>query len=323
MQFFDYLVFKILLILFPFIIILLSIKFFEKKVIGLKNDYDKEYLKVKLNLVSIYFNAIKYIHTRPIFQKEAKKNLFILAPLTTFLLTLIGWLIIPYNGNEVLFNLNLGLFYLLTIFSFSIFELMLVGWASGFKYAFLSSLNSVSQKILYQLCIGFLIISVLINVGSLNLLDIVNAQNNLWFSIKLFPIFILFLACVLTEIKRLPNEFLNDENWIFVESKEYIKICSWLFCFSEYSFILLMSILIVILFLGGWHPILDIYPLNKINESIWFLIKIIFVVYAFLWIRANTPKYKYNQIMELNLKILIPISIIVMLVSATISIIFL
>ena len=176
---------------------------------------------------------------------------------------------------------------------------------------------------LYQLCIGFLIISVLIDVGSLNLLDIVNAQNNLWFSIKLFPIFILFLICVLIEIKRLPNEILDVENWIFVESKEYYKISSWFFCFSEYSHILLMSIIIVILFLGGWHPIFDIYPLNIINGSIWLLIKTIFVVYTFLWLRANTPKYKYNQILELNLKILIPISTLFMLISATISIIFL
>ena len=255
-------------------------------------------------------------------QRKQKKKLFILTPLTTLFLCLIGLLIVPYNNNAFLSNLNLGIFYLLTIFSFSIFELILVGWASGFKYAFLGSLNSVSQKMLYQLCIGFLIISVLIDVGSLNLLDIVNAQNNLWFSIKLFPIFILFLICVLTEIKRLPNEILDDENWIFVESKEYYKISGWLFCFSEYSHILLMSIIIVILFLGGWHPIFDIYPLNIINGSIWLLIKIIFVVYAFLWVKANTPKYKYNQIMELNLKILLPVSILLMLLSSTISIIF-
>ena len=323
MQIFDHLIFKTFPILLPFIIILLSIKFFENKFVGLKNDYYRESLKIKLNLVNIYFNAIKYVYTRPILPKEAKKKLFILTPLTTFFLCLIGWLIIPYNDDVFLSNLNLGIFYLLTIFSFSIFELILVGWASGFKYAFLGSLNSVSQKMLYQLCIGFLIISVLIDVGSLNLLDIVNAQNNLWFSIKLFPIFILFLICVLTEIKRLPNEILDDENWIFVESKEYYKISGWLFCFSEYSHILLMSIIIVILFLGGWHPIFDIYPLNIINGSIWLLIKTIFVVYTFLWLRANTPKYKYNQILELNLKILIPISTLFMLISATISIIFL
>ena len=323
MQIFDHLIFKTFLFLLSFIIILLLIKFFEKKVVGLKNDYDRECLKIKLNLVSIYFKAIKYIYSRSILPKEAKKRLFILTPLTTLFLYLIGWLIIPYNNNEFLSNLDLGIFYLLTIFSFSIFELILVGWASGFKYAFLGALNSVSQKILYQLCISILIISVLINAGSLNLLDIVNAQNNIWFSIKLFPIFILFLICVLTEIKRFPNEILDDENWIFVESKEYIKISSWLFCFSEYSHILLMSIIIVILFLGGWHPIFDIYPLNIINGSIWLLIKTIFVVYTFLWLRANTPKYKYNQILELNLKILIPISTLFMLISATISIIFL
>ena len=323
MQIFDHLIFKTFPILLPFIIILLSIKFFENKFVGLKNDYYRESLKIKLNLVNIYFNAIKYVYTRPILPKEAKKKLFILTPLTTFFLCLIGWLIIPYNDDVFLSNLNLGIFYLLTIFSFSIFELILVGWASGFKYAFLGSLNSVSQKMLYQLCIGFLIISVLIDVGSLNLLDIVNAQNNLWFSIKLFPIFILFLICVLIEIKRLPNEILDVENWIFVESKEYYKISSWFFCFSEYSHILLMSIIIVILFLGGWHPIFDIYPLNIINGSIWLLIKFFFVIYAFLWLRANTQKYKYNQILELNLKILIPISTLFMLISATISIIFL
>jgi len=322
MQFIDHVIFETFIILFSFIIILLYIKFFEKKVVDLRNYYDKGCFKIKLSLVSIYFNAIKYIYTSSIFPKEAKKQLFILAPLSTLFFSLIGWLIVPYNNNEFLSNLNLGIFYLLTIFSFSIFELLLVGWASGFKYAFLSALNSASQKMLYQLCVGFLIISILINVGSLNLIDIVNAQNRLWFSIKLFPIFILFLICVLTEIKRLPNEILDNENWIFFESKEYIKISNWLFCFTEYSHILLMSILIVIIFLGGWHPIFDIYPLNKINGSIWFLVKFVVVVYAFLWIRAYTPKYKYNQIMDLNLKIFIPISILSMLVSATISIFF-
>ena len=322
MQFFDNLIFKTFIILLPFIIFLLSIKFFEKKVLSLKNDLDRESLKISLNLVSIYINAIKYIYTKSILPREAKIKIFILAPLTTLFLFLIGWLIVPHHDLGFISDLNLGVFYLLIIFSFSIFELILVGWASSFKFAFLGALNSVSQKILHQLCIGFLIISVLINVGSLNLLDIVYAQNALWFSIKLFPIFIIFLISVLIEIKRLPNEILDNENWVFVETKEYIKISSRLFCFSEYSYILFMSILIVILFLGGWHPILDIYPLNKINGSIWLLIKIIFVVYAFLWVKANTPKYKYNQIMELNLKILLPVSILLMLLSSTISIIF-
>ena len=235
----------------------------------------------------------------------------------TFILALIAWAVIPFDENNVLADINVGILYLFAVSSLAVYGIIIAGWASNSKYAFLGALRSAAQMVSYEVSIGLIIITVLLCVGSLNLTDIVNAQKNVWFAIPLLPMFVMFFISVLAETNRAPFDLPEGESELvagyFVE---YSSMSFALFFLGEYANMILMSALTVTLFLGGWLPIIDVYPLNEVPGVIWFIIKIIFILFIFLWVRASTPRYRYDQLMRLGWKIFLPFSLIWVVLTA-------
>ena len=235
----------------------------------------------------------------------------------TFVLALIAWAVIPFDENNVLADINVGVLYLFAVSSLAVYGIIIAGWASNSKYAFLGALRSAAQMVSYEVSIGLIIISVLLCVGSLNLSDIVNAQKNIWFAVPLLPMFIMFFISVLAETNRAPFDLPEGESELvagyFVE---YSSMSFALFFLGEYANMILMSALTVTLFLGGWLPLFDVYPLNEIPGFLWFVIKILFILFIFLWIRATTPRYRYDQLMRLGWKVFLPFSLVWVVLTA-------
>jgi NADH-quinone oxidoreductase subunit H len=240
-----------------------------------------------------------------------------MAPVLTFVLALITWAVIPFGESLVFSDLNVGILYIFAISSLGVYGIIMAGWASNSKYPFLGALRSAAQMISYEVSIGFVIITVLICVGSLNLIDIVESQKNMWFAIPLLPMFVVFIISALAETNRLPFDLPEDEATLVAGFfTEYSSISFGLFFLAEYANMILMSSLTVILFLGGWYPPLDIFPLNLIPGIIWFAIKVFLILFVFLWVRATFPRYRYDQLMRLGWKIFLPLTLIWVVVTS-------
>ena len=236
--------------------------------------------------------------------------IFLLAPVLTFLLSVIGWAVIPFSHTVVLADINLGLLYLLAISSLNVYGIVLAGWASNSKYAFLGALRSAAQMISYEISIGFIVLSITVCTGSLNLSQIVLAQKEVWLIVPLFPLFVMFYISMLAETNRHPFDLPEAEaELVSGYNVEYSAMTFALFFLGEYSNMLLMSALSSILFLGGWLPILDILPFNLIPGSVWFSIKVIIGAIFFIVTRATLPRYRYDQLMYLGWKCFLPFAI--------------
>ena len=268
-------------------------------------------------LAQPFADAIKMMMKETIIPTGANRILFILAPMITFALAMLGWAVIPVNDGWAIADINVGILYLFAISSLGVYGVIIAGWASNSKYAFLGAMRSAAQMVSYEVSMGFVIVTVLLCVGSLNLTDIVRAQERIWFVIPLFPMFVVFFISILAETNRSPFDLPEGESEIvagfFVE---YSAMAFALFFLGEYSSMILMSALTSILFLGGWLPLFDIAPFNWLPGPVWFILKICLCLFVFVWVRGTMPRFRYDQLMRLGWKVFLPLSLVWLLLTA-------
>lgn len=255
-------------------------------------------------------DGVKLLLKETVLPSHANRILFILAPMVTFILSLLGWLVIPFGYGIVLSDLNLGVLYIFAVSSLGVYGVIIAGWGSNSKYALLGALRSAAQMISYEVSIGLIIISILLCVGSLNLTEIVLAQKNIWYIIPHLPAFLMFYISSLAETNRAPFDLPEAEaELVSGYNVEYSAMTFALFFLGEYSNIILMSSLTVILFLGGWLPLVDVYPLNILPGYFWFSLKTLVIIFSFIWVRSTFPRYRYDQLMRLGWKVFLPLSL--------------
>lgn len=301
---------KILLLVGPLIVAIAYLTLAERKVIGSIQLRRGPTRVGPFGLLQPLADGLKLLHKETIIPSASSPILFVLAPILTFSLSLAAWAVIPLDVGMVLADINVGILYLFAISSLSVYGIIIAGWASQSQYAFLGALRSAAQMISYEVSMGLVIISVLLCVGSLNLTHIVQAQEKLWFAIPLFPMFIIFFISILAETNRLPFDLPEAEAELVAGYHvEYSALAFALFFLGEYANMILLSALTTILFFGGWLPPFAIAPFTWIPGIIWFLVKICFFLFIFLWIRATLPRYRYDQLMRLGWKIFLPFSL--------------
>ena len=263
-------------------------------------------------------DALKYIFKEIIIPASSNKIIFILAPIITMTLALIAWAVIPFGEDQVLANINVGILYIFAVSSLGVYGIIMGGWASNSKYPFLGSIRSAAQMVSYEVSIGIIIINVLLCVGSLNLSDIVLAQQNIWFIIPLFPMFVIFFISALAETNRPPFDLPEAEAELVAGYQtEYSGMMYAMFWLGEYANILLMCALGSILFLGGWLSPIDLYPFNLIPGAIWLILKILLLFILFALVKAVVPRYRYDQLMRLGWKIFLPFSLTYVVLTAS------
>jgi len=282
----------------------------ERKIMGAMQRRKGPNVVGTFGLLQPLADGFKLLIKETVIPSNANTVVFILAPIITFLLSLLGWAVIPFGEGMVLADLNVGIMYLFAISSLGVYGVITSGWSSNSKYAFLGALRSAAQMVSYEVSIGVIIITVLLCVGSLNLSEIVLAQQTIWFFIPLFPMFIMFFISALAETNRHPFDLPEAEAELVAGyNVEYSAMGFALFFLGEYANMLLMSGMTVILFLGGWLPILPILPFTWIPGPLWFGIKMCLFVVLFIWARAAFPRYRYDQLMRLGWKIFLPLSL--------------
>ena len=274
-------------------------------------------------LFQVPADGLKFIFKEIIIPDGSDKVVFLIAPIVTLALSIAAWAVVPVQAGVVLSNINVGILYIFAISSLGVYGILMAGWSSNSKYPFFGALRSAAQMVSYEVSIGFVLITVLMCVGSLNLSEIVLAQKKLWFFIPLFPMFIIFFISALAETNRPPFDLPEAESELVAGYQtEYSGMPFVLFMFGEYINILLMCAMTTILFLGGWLPPLDIFPLNEIPGFIWFMMKICFVFYIFSMVKAFVPRYRYDQLMRLGWKVFLPISLIAVVLTSTVLFFF-
>jgi NADH-quinone oxidoreductase subunit H len=270
-------------------------------------------------LLQPFADAIKMLMKETIVPSGASRFLFILAPMLLFMLAMLAWAVIPVNEGWAIADINVGVLYLFAISSLGVYGIIIAGWASNSKYAFLGALRSAAQMVSYEVSMGFVIVTVLLCVGSLNLSDVVRAQTKVWFFIPLFPMFVIFFISTLAETNRAPFDLPEGESELvagfFVE---YSSMSFALFFLGEYANMILMSALTTILFLGGWLPPMAIEPFIWIPGPIWFILKICLCLFTFIWVRATFPRYRYDQLMRLGWKVFLPFSLVWLVLTAAV-----
>jgi NADH-quinone oxidoreductase subunit H len=262
-------------------------------------------------LLQSFADFFKFALKEAVIPAGANKGVFLLAPLVTFILAMAAWAVVPLADGWVVADINVGILYLFAISSLGVYGIIMGGWASNSKYAFLGSLRSAAQMVSYEVSIGFILITVLLYAGSLNLSDIVRAQAHGWFAFSiLFPMFVLFFISALAETNRPPFDLPEAESELVAGYMvEYSSTPFLLFQIGEYLNIVLMCALASILFFGGWLPPLDVWPLNAVPGVIWLLIKIWVFFFMFAMVKAIVPRYRYDQLMRLGWKVFLPISL--------------
>ena len=311
-------IYKIIFILVPILVSVAMIVWLDRRVWGLVQKRRGPNVVGPFGLFQTLADALKYIFKEIIIPASANKVVFILAPIVTMTLALVAWAVIPMSEDLVLANINVGVLYLFAISSLGVYGIIMGGWASNSKYPFLGAIRSAAQMVSYEVSIGIIIINVLLCVGSLNLNDIVLAQKQLWYVIPLFPMFVIFFISALAETNRPPFDLPEAEAELVAGYQtEYSGMMYAMFWLGEYANILLMCAMGSILFLGGWLPIMDIYPLNIIPAPIWMILKILFLFLLFALIKAIVPRYRYDQLMRLGWKIFLPFSLLYLVLTAS------
>jgi NADH-quinone oxidoreductase subunit H len=301
---------KILSIVLPLLISVAYFTLAERKIMGAMQRRKGPNVVGTFGLLQPLADGFKLLIKETVIPSNANTVVFILAPIITFLLSLLGWAVIPFGEDKVLADLNVGIMYLFAISSLGVYGVITSGWSSNSKYAFLGALRSSAQMVSYEVSIGVIIITVLLCVGSLNLSEIVLAQQSMWFCIPLFPMFIMFFISALAETNRHPFDLPEAEAELVAGyNVEYSAMGFALFFLGEYANMLLMSGMTVILFLGGWLAPLPIAPFTWVPGPLWFGIKMCFFVILFIWARAAFPRYRYDQLMRLGWKIFLPLSL--------------
>jgi len=311
-------VYKIIFLLVPILVSVAMIVWLDRRVWGLVQKRRGPNVVGPFGLFQTLADALKYIFKEIIIPSSANKVVFILAPIVTMTLALVAWAVIPMSEELVLSDINVGILYLFAVSSLGVYGIIMGGWASNSKYPFLGAIRSAAQMVSYEVSIGIIIINVLLCVGSLNLNDIVIAQKNLWYVIPLFPMFVIFFISALAETNRPPFDLPEAEAELVAGYQtEYSGMMYAMFWLGEYANILLMCAMGSILFLGGWLPIMDVYPLNIIPAPIWMISKILFLFLLFALIKAIVPRYRYDQLMRLGWKIFLPFSLIYLVFTAS------
>ena len=310
MLIYIYTLLKILSIVIPLLISVAYFTLAERKIMGSIQRRKGPNVIGYLGLLQPLADGLKLFVKETILPSNANLIIFLIAPMLTFILSLIGWSVIPFSEGAVLADINVGILYLFAVSSLSVYGIITSGWSSNSKYPFLGALRSTAQMVSYEVSIGFIIITVVICSGSFNLTEIVLSQKTIWYFIPLCPMFIMFAISALAETNRHPFDLPEAEaELVSGYNVEYSAMGFALFFLGEYANMLLMSSLISILFLGGWLPLFDIFLLNWVPGSIWFRLKISLGVVFFIWMRAALPRYRYDQLMALGWKIFLPLSL--------------
>jgi NADH-quinone oxidoreductase subunit H len=306
-----------LALLVPLLIGVAYLTYAERKVLAAMQLRKGPNVVGPFGLLQPFADALKMLMKETIIPTGANRFLFLIAPMLTFALAMLAWAVIPVNEGWAAADINVGILYLFAISSLGVYGIIIAGWASNSKYAFLGAMRSAAQMVSYEVSIGFVLVSVLLCVGSLNLSDIVRAQTTVWFCIPLFPMFVVFFISGLAETNRSPFDLPEGESEIvagfFVE---YSSMSFALFFLGEYANMILMSAMTTILFLGGWLAPFGIAPFTWIPGVIWFILKICAVLFVFLWVRATFPRYRYDQLMRLGWKVFLPLSLAWLVITA-------
>ncbi len=307
-----FIVLKILMITIPLILSVAYLTYAERKVIAAMQLRLGPNVVGPFGLLQPIADAVKLMFKEIILPQKANKILFIMAPIITFVLSLVAWAVIPVSHGMALANINVGMLYLLAISSLGVYGIIIAGWASNSNYAFLGAIRSAAQMISYEVSMGLVVITVLLSVGSLNLTDIVIKQQAMpWYiQLLMLPMAVIFFISILAETNRLPFDLPEAEAELVAGyNVEYSSMPFALFFLGEYANMILTSAMMTILFLGGWLPPFGIEFLNFVPGIIWFIAKICFVLFCFLWVRATFPRYRYDQLMRLGWKVFLPISL--------------
>jgi NADH-quinone oxidoreductase subunit H len=303
-------VYKILFLLVPVLVSVAMIVWLDRRVWAFVQKRQGPNVVGPFGLLQSLADALKYIFKEIIIPSSSNKVIFILAPIVTMTLALIAWAVIPFSATLVLSDINVGILYLFAVSSLGVYGIIMGGWASNSKYPFLGAIRSAAQMVSYEVSIGVIIINVLLCVGSLNLYDIVIAQQNLWFVIPLFPMFVIFFISALAETNRPPFDLPEAEAELVAGYQtEYSGMMYAMFWLGEYANILLMCAMGAILFLGGWLSPIDIYPFTLVPGAIWLILKILLLFILFSLVKATVPRYRYDQLMRLGWKVFLPLSL--------------
>jgi NADH-quinone oxidoreductase subunit H len=311
------LVAEILAIIVPLLLAIAYFTYAERKVLAYSQLRKGPNVVGPFGLLQPIADGLKLLMKETVIPSGANRIVFVAAPIVTFTLALVAWAVIPFGYGVVISNINVGILYLFAISSLSVYGIIMAGWASNSRYAFLGALRSAAQMVSYEVSIGFVLVTVLLCAGSLNLTDIVLAQQHVWFVLPLLPMAVIFFISALAETNRAPFDLPEGESELvagyFVE---YSAMTFALFFLGEYGNMILVSAMTTILFLGGWLPPFGIPPFTWVPAPIWFLLKTAFVMFCILWMRATFPRFRYDQLMRLGWKVFLPFSLLWLVLTA-------
>jgi len=311
-------VLKILMLLVPVLVSVAMIVWLDRRVWAFVQKRRGPNVVGPFGLLQSLADALKYIFKEIIIPATSNKVIFILAPIITMTLALISWAVIPFSEDFVLADINVGILYLFAVSSLGVYGIIMGGWASNSKYPFLGAIRSAAQMVSYEVSIGIIIINVLLCVGSLNLSDIVKAQENVWYIIPLFPMFVIFFISALAETNRPPFDLPEAEAELVAGYQtEYSGMMYAMFWLGEYANILLMCAMGAILFLGGWLSPIEFYPFTLVPGPLWLILKILLLFFLFALVKAIVPRYRYDQLMRLGWKVFLPFSLIWVVLTAS------
>jgi NADH-quinone oxidoreductase subunit H len=325
-----FIILKILAIVLPLLIGVAFIVYFERKLWAAVHLRRGPNVVGPFGLLQSFADGLKLFIKETVVPSGANKVIYFIAPVLSFGLALVAWAVVPFgptspfsDGPLVLADINVGILYLFAISSLGVYGIIMSGWASNSRYAFLGSLRSAAQMVSYEVSIGFVLITVLLCVGSLNITDIVLAQQKIWFAIPLFPMFVIFFISALAETNRAPFDLPEAEAELVAGYQtEYSSMAFALFWLGEYTNILLMCAMTSILFLGGWLAPFNVAPFTWIPPIFWLLIKMALVFFVFGWVKASVPRYRYDQLMRLGWKVFLPTSLVWVVLTAGVLVAF-
>src|SRR5579862_9770775 len=308
---------QIVMVVVPLLVAIAYYTYAERKVLAFSQLRKGPNVVGPFGLLQPFADGLKLLLKETIIPSGANRIVFMVAPMITFTLALVAWAVIPFDVGVVIANINVGVLYLFAISSLSVYGVIMAGWASNSRYAFLGALRSAAQMVSYEVSIGFVLVTVLLCVGSLNLTDIVMAQRHIWFVIPLLPMAVVFFISGLAETNRAPFDLPEGESELvagyFVE---YSAMTFALFYLGEYANMIMVSAMTAILFLGGWLAPFGVAPFTWVPAPIWFLLKTVFMMFVILWVRATFPRFRYDQLMRLGWKVFLPFSLFWLVLTA-------
>jgi NADH-quinone oxidoreductase subunit H len=308
---------EVLAVIVPLLLAVAYLTYAERKVLAFSQLRKGPNVVGPFGLLQPFADGLKLLVKETVVPSGANRAVFIVAPVVSFALSLAAWAVIPFDRGVVVANINVGILYIFAISSLGVYGIILAGWASNSRYAFLGALRSAAQMVSYEVAIGFVLVAVLLCVGSLNLSDVVEAQRHVWFALPLLPMFVIFFISGLAETNRTPFDIVEGESEIvagyFVE---YSSMSFALFYLGEYANMILISAMTSVLFLGGWLAPIGLPPFTWVPGPVWFALKIAVVLFCILWVRATVPRFRYDQLMRLGWKVFLPFALVWLVLTA-------